>query len=122
MIIKRVLILATLKRNTLMFRTIVEMERIKEIIVKNQRSSREFPLKQIRMVANLPKLHDQIHQILNLILILRQLKKSLQRNFSSNFLIQNFLPWSQIAKNFMLKLLTEFLFDILFDPSKHKRL
>ena len=77
MVVKWVLILTPLKRNTLMPRTVVKMKRIKEIIVKNQRSSSEFPLEQIGMVADLPELHDQIHQILNLVLILRQLKESL---------------------------------------------
>lgn len=122
LIIQWILAMSRCYLNTLLFGIIVWMKRIEKVIMKYQRSSSQLPFKQIRVVADLPKLHDQIHEVLDLLLALLRLKERLQGYLRPYLLIESLLSVGQFANNFMLKLLTELLFDVLLNPSEHEGL
>ena len=57
-------------------------------LFKDQRIPSHLPLKQIRMIANLPKLHHKVHQILHSLLIVLELEQISGRNLVFDSLIQ----------------------------------
>lgn len=68
-----------------------EMIWVKVVLVKHQWSLDKLSFEKIRVIANLSKLHDQIHQIFYLFFTLFQLEEIFKRNFLLNFLIENLL-------------------------------
>ena len=79
-------------------------------------------LKQVWMVAYLSKLHDQVHQIFHLSLVLFKLEKIASGNLVLDPLIQDSLPVSHLAGQFYLSLLSDLLLDVPFKSSEHEGL
>jgi hypothetical protein len=82
----------------------------------------DLSLEQVWMVAHLSELHNQVHQIFHLGLVLFKLEEVASGDLVLDPLIQDSLPISHLAGQFNLGLLPDLLLDIPFKSSEHEGL
>ena len=72
------------------------------------------------MIAYLTELHDEVHQVLHLLLVLLKLEQVLCRDVILNALVKDALSESHIASQLYFCLWSDFLLDISLETTKHK--
>ena len=90
--------------------------------LKRERNTPNPSLKELRMIADLPELHHEVHQILHLGLTFNKFEEISSRNLAFNSLIEHFLSVTHDASVGVLSLGTYLKFNIVFQSSKHEGL
>lgn len=80
-------------------------------------------LKQLWVVANLPELHDKVHERAGRVRVAhirRLLQKVLNGNLGEERLVQRPLPRTKIDINVNLNLVAQFMVDMALDAAQHE--
>ena len=93
------------------------------VLACRQRTPNIGSLEQIRVVADLPELHDQVHQVCSIFILAvsRLLDEIENRDAIAELGIHGALAIGQVAVNIQLDLIAKFLLHMLLDTSKHER-
>lgn len=95
---------------------------VEVLVAENHGAPDELSFEEIWMIADLSELHHQIHQVLDLFLVLLQVEEIFKRNFALDSIVELSLSLRQIAVYLMFYFLPEFFFDVLLHPSQHEGL
>lgn len=87
------------------------------LFLEGERGSCRSAFKELRVVAHLPQLHHQVHQVLDLGLRLKHFEQLFYVQLVLYRLIQQLLSLCHLAQDLMLVFLAYFVLHILLDPS-----
>lgn len=82
----------------------------------------DLSLEQVWVVANFSELHDQVHQVLHLLLVFSKLKEVLSRDFLLDAGVQQSLSVGHVTEKLDFLLRRDLLLDVALHSAKHKRL